>query len=104
VATTHAIWLLEMVEGLRNGSIPQESSWHKTLVKAWADVDKAKADYERGMFLEASENGEYMTGYGDVIVSPGYFEKVWGEIMTPVTFISDKARFPQAVFVMQRND
>ena len=103
VATTHPIWLLDMVEGLQSGRSPVESGWHGVLVRSWPSVEAARARYERGEFVFA-ESGEYpgMDGYGDVLVPRQYIWDVWGRIMEPLDFVSDPTRVSQAAFVLRR--
>jgi ubiquinone/menaquinone biosynthesis C-methylase UbiE len=102
IATTHPIWILEFVEKLRLGEIPMTSDWHVGLSKSWMDLDETRRRYESGEFLPAREIGEYYEGYGDVIVSPGYVSRVWGKIMEPVEFVSDRDRIAQAAFVLRK--
>jgi SAM-dependent methyltransferase len=104
IATTHPLWLLDLVEKLRSGQVPITSPWHTNLSKSWLNLDETRRQYEKGGFLFAEEVGEYGEGYGDVIVSPGYIEKVWGKLMEPIDFVADRTRMSQAAFVLRKRD
>jgi SAM-dependent methyltransferase len=103
VATTHPVWLLDMVERLQKDVSAVETVWHKVLIRSWPDVVDARLRYARGEFVFA-ECGEYpdREGYGDVLVPKQYIWDVWGRIMEPMEFVSDPSRVSQAAFVLRR--
>lgn len=103
IATTHPIWLLDLVMELQDGTTPSTMPWHETLVKSWPNVAEARARFERGEFV-APDTGEYpfYESYGDVLVPERYVREVWGRIMEPLEYVSDSSRLGQAAFVLRR--
>ncbi|TVQ85314.1 MAG: class I SAM-dependent methyltransferase [Chromatiaceae bacterium] len=103
IGTTHAVWLLDLVSKLQDGSEPLSSRWHERLAASWPDVADARAQYERGEFVFPI-TGEYedLDGYGDAIVPEKYVREVWGKYLEVVEYVSDLQVLPQAAFVMRK--
>jgi len=103
IATTQPIWLLDRVERLQKGAEPSVTVWDRTLAASWRDTGAARARFRRGEFV-SPDIGEYADreGYSDVLVPEQYVRDVWGRIMEPLEYVSDRSRLSQAAFVLRK--
>jgi ubiquinone/menaquinone biosynthesis C-methylase UbiE len=103
VVTTQPRHFIEFCRHWRTHA-PQRQ-WHELLAKAFPDAEEAYARYDAGEYLYVPTGGGGVLDaafYGEAMVPPQYVRKHWAKHLAVLDFISDGARCPQAMIVMQK--
>ena len=103
VCTVKPPRFLDFIESIDPAS---ESDWHRGLRLTAGDIPSLKAKAARGEFVYIpTGGGKYRDGkiYGDTVITEGYMARVWAKFFEVRAYIDDKAKFWQAVAVLQKS-
>jgi SAM-dependent methyltransferase len=103
IATTEGREFLNFCGSLRNKDV--ETSWHKSLKKAFPEFEKTLKEFAEGNFIYAATGGgDFRSSdfYGEAVIPKRYVESVWTKYFRFIDFIDDPKRFWQALIVMQK--
>jgi SAM-dependent methyltransferase len=105
VITTQGRHFMQQVKGLIGKPKEELGPWERSLAAVFRDPDASLAAYDQGQFVyAASGGGDHRPAafYGEALVPMQYMERAYPPGIQLKAFISDPARFPQAVAILQR--